>query len=313
MNMIKTTSRLFAALLAALILVPSLPATAAKPQGISITPFEQQINLTSGDTVKSFTVTIVNHTSHLQEINLSARDFGSLNDTGGIVLEGSSPYTQKYGLASWLTLEKDTVDLNPGESADVLVTINNRSSLSPGGHYGAVVATVGNLEPAAGNRVAITQQLVSLVLVDKVGGEHYALKLDSLTHNGNWLHLPSSVTLRFQNPGNVHVVPRGTVELVSPGGMVVAKGIINDESAFVLPETFRELIVPLKSVHSAPPLPGVYQLRVDYRYDGISRTAKKSFALNFIDLGLYVLAGALVALGAWLVFRRWRKRAAKAL
>lgn len=301
-----------AAVLAALtVLVPSVPAAAAaKPQGISITPFEQQIKLTGTDTVKSFTITLANHTRNLQEINLSARDFGSLNDTGGIVLEGNSPYTQKYGLASWLSLEKDTVDLNPGESADVLVTINNRSSLSPGGHYGAVVATIGSLEPSAGNRVAITQQLVSLVLADKVGGEHYDLKLDSLTHNGNWLRLPTSATLRFQNPGNVHVVPRGTVELVSPGGTVVARGIINDESAFVLPETFRELIVPLKAVRHAPPLPGVYRLRVNFRYEGITRTAEKTFTLNFIDLGLYVLAGALILAAVWFGFRYWRKRTA---
>jgi hypothetical protein len=255
---------------------------------------------------KSFDVVLTNHTKSVQELNLATKDFGSLNDTGGIVLEGSNSYSQKYGLASWLSLEKDTVVLQPGESATVLATIDNRSSLQPGGHYGAVVATVGSLDAAQNNHVIINQQLVSLVFVNKVGGEHYDLKLAAIRSNGNWLHLPNEVHLRFQNPGNVHVIPRGIVKLKNSAGQVLAQGIINAESGYVLPETFREIPVQLTTVKKGLPLPGNYQLSVEYRYDGLDHFAVKNKGVFFVNLwGYLVLA---VVLGGSIVIYRKRSR-----
>jgi hypothetical protein len=282
--------------------VPSAQALAAPAArntsgGISLSPFLQQISVQSSDVNKTFTLTLTNHTDALQELDLKTQDFGSLNDTGGILLAGSkSSYSQKYGLASWLSLETDTVVLQPKESHSLTVTVNNRQDLQPGGHYGAVAATVNSLNDQSGNRVVINQQLLSLVLVDKVGGEHYDLKLASMTPNGNWFHFPTVVKLRFQNPGNVHVIPRGLVKLKSPSGRVVAQGIINSESAFILPETFRELYVPLSKVGSAYPLPGLYSIEVDYRYDQINRYAVKQYKLQFIDLGLYMVFAVLMLL-----------------
>ncbi|HWB38849.1 MAG TPA: hypothetical protein VG604_01255 [Candidatus Saccharimonadales bacterium] len=292
------------------LLVASLPSVAAAAPsarntsgGISLSPFLQQLSLKPGDVDKTFTLILSNHTKALQELDLKSQDFGSLNDTGGILLEGvKSSYAQRYGLASWLSLETDTVVLQPGESRHILVTINNRPDLAPGGHYGAVVASVNSLSDQTGNHVVINQQLLSLVLLDKVGGEHYDLKLVGIEPNGNWFKYPSVVKLHFQNPGNVHVVPRGLVKLKSPTGKVIAQGIINSESAFMLPQTFRDIYVPLTKVGSSLPLPGLYSVEVDYRYDGLSRYANKSVYVRFIDLGLYLLL-ALVLVLAW----RFRK------
>lgn len=281
--------------------------------GLSLSPFLQQISMSPTDLDKNFSLTLTNHTAGIQELDLKAQDFGSLNDTGGILLEGaSSRYTQKYGLASWLSLETDTVVLQPGESRSVSVTVNNRPDLQPGGHYGAVAATVNSLTDQSGNRVVINQQLLSLVLVDKVGGEHFDLKLTSVSANGNWLHLPTIVKLRFQNPGNVHVIPRGLVKLKSPDGTVVAQGLINSESAFILPESFREVYVPLTTRGNSVPWPGLYRLEVDYRYDQISHYATKTTPVRFIDLGLYLLLAVMLAAGSWLVKKRHTTRHKKA-
>jgi hypothetical protein len=294
-----TKSKLAVIVLLAGLLWPGL-AAAATPAGITLSPFEQSITIQPGDVAKSFQLSLTNHTKSLQEITLSVRDFGSLNQTGGIALQGSNAYTKKYGLTEWMSLEQSVVDLNAGETARVLVTINNQPSLSPGGHYGAIIASVNSLNQPPVNNVVINQQLVALVLVNKVGGEHYGLKLTDQTNNGNWFHLPGHVTLTFQNPGNVQVVPRGLVKLVSPTGTVVARGQINTGSAFILPETFRQFPVTLTKVGSAHPWPGLYHLEIDYRYDGITNFATRSYFVRFIDLGLYVvLALVLFALFIW--------------
>lgn len=289
-----------------MLVLPSYAKAAGKNTGggISLSPFVQQIAIQPNDAARSYSLVLTNHTDTLQELNLASHDFGSLNDTGGVLLEGSNSFTGKYGLTSWLRLEADTVVLQPKESRAVLVTIDNRSSLQPGGHYGAVVASVSSLSDQTGNHVVVNQQLLSLILVDKVGGEHYDLKLDSVNQNGNWLHLPNDIRLRFQNPGNVHVVPRGIVTLKSPGGRVLAQGIINNESAYILPESFRELFVRLTPVASTVPVPGIYHIQVDYRYDGILRTVSKSYAVRYANAGVYLLAAFLVAIVGFFIWHQ---------
>lgn len=296
-------------------LSPAL-ASAAKPVasqkttgGITISPFLQQLTIQPNDIEKSYNLKLINSTNSIQELRLSIRDFGSLNETGGVLLEGNGNYTKKYGLTSWLQLGADTVILQPKESREVPVTIQNRTSLQPGGHYASVVASVKALDELTGNEVAVNQQLMSLLLVNKTGGEHYALRLTDIEQNGNWITLPSVVKLRFQNPGNVHVVPRGTVVLKSPSGTVLARGVINSESAYVLPETFREIYVPLTKVANDFPSPGLYRIDVEYRYDGINQTAHKSEVVRFINLKLWV--GLTAIIGMILLISRRQKHPPK--
>jgi len=287
-------------------------ATVSQTTGISLSPFERQIAIQPTEAGTTFDLTLTNHTASPQTLNLTARDFGSLNDTGGVLLEGSNNYTKRYGLVPWLTLGANSVVLQPSESQSVPVTIYNRNTLQPGGHYGAIVASVISPNDQNGNNVAINQQVLSLILVDKVGGEHYDLKLDSINQNGNWFQLPNDITLHFQNPGNVQVVPRGLVKLVSPGGTVVAQGIINTESAFILPQAFRRVYVPLTTIAKVTPLPGLYHLEVQYRYDGITNYATKSYIVSFVDLNLYLSLAVLVIAVAWFIKYRRQKLHAKA-
>jgi hypothetical protein len=79
--------------------------------------------------------------------------------------------------------------------------------------------------------------------------------------------LPMGISLRFQNSGNVDIVPRGRAMLVDPFGRVVAKGIINEDSARILPESFRVYHLKLSPL-SAYVLPGPYTVMTEYRFDG---------------------------------------------
>jgi hypothetical protein len=312
-NVASTKHLLFWLLLSVAVVITLAPSVQAlakvspKINAISLSPFLQNVTITASDTTKTFELELTNHSPNLQELDLTTHDFGSLNDSGGIILEGNNDsYAQNYGLAAWLRLENDTVVLKPGESRQVQVNVDNRPDMQPGGHYGAVVASVKNLDDRAGNRVIVNQQLLSLVLVDKQGGEHYNLKLSSVEQNGNWLHLPDDIKLHFQNPGNVHVTPRGLVLLKSPTGTVIARGVINSDSAYILPATFRDMYVRMQPVGHAIPLPGIYHVEVQFRYDGIAQTASKSYAVHFINLKLYAGIILIVLLG-FIVYRIKRK------
>jgi hypothetical protein len=288
---------------------PALASAAANPTptGISLTPFEEQLSLQSTDVVKTFDLTLSNHTGVTQQLNLTTEDFGVSNNNGGIRLEKSSSYAKRYGLAAWMSLAKPSVILASNQSASVAVTISNRSSLTPGGHYGAVVVGI-NSNPNGSNQVAINQQLLSLVLVNKAGGDHYDLALAKAVPNGNWRQLPTAVQLQFNNPGNIHVVPRGLVKLVGPSGTIIAQGVINGQSAFILPGTNRYLGVPLTTVATAKPWPGPYRVVVQYRYDGISVYSTKRYFIDYINLGSYFVLVIIVILGLGGLWYKRRNR-----
>jgi hypothetical protein len=290
-----------------MVAVAALKNSAKIPSGIAISPIEQNIALSSNVAAQQATITLTNHTNTTESLDLSAQDFGPLNNTGAVLLESpKSNYGQQYGLVSWLDLGTNTVTLRPGETQNVPVNIENREDLTPGGHYAAIIATVDNGPNQASDTVAVNQRLLSLLLVDKVGGDHYNLSLQGIAQNGNWLHLPNTVNLNFQNPGNVQVVPRGIVKLKSPSGNVIATGIINTESGYVLPDSFRTMYVSLDTIGHAVPLPGLYHVEVDYRYDGITQYAVQSQVVQFIDIGLYMLVVGLTVLAVWVTKKRYR-------
>jgi hypothetical protein len=207
--------------------------------------------------------------------------------------------------------ETSEVTLEPGEVRSVKVRIENRESLSPGGHYGALVfKTVSPVKPDIPS-VTINQIFSSLVLVKKTGGAVYGLDLVSVEHPDQRFSFGATVVPRFKNPGNVHVVPRGEASVTDPFGRLVYRGVINEGSAIILPETFREFPFKLFPVEKAF-VPGPYVLTLKYRYDGedtFETWSKRSFffppLLTSILAALFTLS--LVAFG---VLRRRGRRTA---
>lgn len=293
-------------------------AVAASGAGFTLSPAMQQIQIRSDQPRVSYALSITNDSQTDQNFVLSAVDFGSLDESGGVAFLGApaSELEHRYGLASWMILEKNTVFVPTKKSVKVTVTIENRQSLPPGGHYGAVLATAVN-DPGtpAGDRVGVKQVVSSLILVTKDGGAQADLKLVSHSGEGSWWSLPGVVTQRFQNTGNVHVVPRGVIELKDPMGRVVKRAAINDGSTVILPESFRQYKTTLQGLKAAV-LPGKYTLVSTYRYDGITTTATLTSSFWYAGQLIVwaVAAGALVAailLGLWLWKRPHRNKRIK--
>lgn len=254
-----------------LILFPrSNPARAQEKQpGFLVSPYFQEINIQKDQASSPFSIDVKNNTGNPAVFRVSVLDFGALDESGGVAFLGSAD-NLKYSLASWVSLPNDTLVLKPGETQTVKGAVENRESLSPGGHYGAIFFKIeddGNGMSANNDPVAFNPSFASLLFARKVGGETYGLSLNNADFAKGPLTLPSRIKLRFQNAGNVHVIPRGIVEISDPLGRQVAKSIINNESSIILPETFR--VFPGTFRQIAPSfIPGRYTLIVNYRYDG---------------------------------------------
>lgn len=249
--------------------------------GLSIGPFLQEVTLQKDQTDASFKITVTNTTPVELPLRLSVVDFGAADEAGGInFLPNADNLERKYGLASWMRLEKDALVLAPGSSQQVLVTIDNRESLSPGGHYGAVIFEVdkerraGEIQP----KVNFTKAVSTLVLAKKIGGERRSITLSGSLWSGPPFALPKEVKLRFLNNGNVHATPSGDVTLTDTFGRTLSSGKINTQATVILPESLR--VYPVKLVQQGTLwLPGWVTVTTRYRTNEADRyvTTSTSF------------------------------------
>jgi hypothetical protein len=121
--------------------------------------------------------------------------------------------------------------------------------------------------------------------------------------------MPDAIQLRFQNTGNVHVTPRGTVKISDPLGRVIESGIINQQSSIELPETFRLFPTKLADLSSAF-IPGRYNLNIAYRYDGkddFSYASSSFFLIPPLFIVLLVIFVLLIAFLAYIYFKKKKK------
>ncbi len=282
------------------------------PKGLTVNPAFEEIVLDTETKTKDFFIFLQNTTDTTMILRIKVLDFGSLDESGGVAFLGATnDVTKKYALASWIRPETDVVILEPGESKKILITIENRESLSSGGHYGALTfqreSNTSSDIKTGEDTVAINQLFSALLFVKKIGGEIYHLDLKEWKYQNNHFSFQNNIQLRFQNSGNVHLVPRGTVIISDPFNRVVAKGVINEESAIILPETFRIYTVVLRNIAFSF-VPGKYTAEISYRYDGQEIFSTSSFSFDFFPfpatLGSLIFIGGL----SWYVARYWKKR-----
>lgn len=310
---------LTAVFLCATTLAPTLRLYAAvngqgDTKGITISPPLKEVVLGPGLLEAHIKISISNTTGSDVSVNLRLVDFEAANEFGAVTFSPSGAPSPKYGLVHWMSLTGgDTLTIPNGKTADIPVKINNSSDLSPGGHYGAVIASVKGPTNAGSNTVGLTQEIVSLLFVKKLGGEKYGLELTDLKAVGS-ASLLEEVSLRFKSTGNVHVVPRGYVEVTDSKGKLVAKGIINPESTLVMPDTSRQFVTIMQPIANAN-RGGKYKVTAYYRYDEQAEFSSKSiFFTRPLASGrtfVIVIAGiSAVSFGLFVWLRR-RKRSRK--
>ena len=262
-----------------------------KTSAITIEPFLQQINIQSGQRQPTFFINVKNNTPGLYNFKARVVDFGSLNETGGVLFAGnqSNELVKKYGLAKWLVVSNPIQTLAGGQTVKLNFTVDNRSDLAPGGHYAAIILTdISRHGQSSLPRVGLQNNISSLIFANKTDGAKHGLSLISINDNHQLLTTANEVRLKFKNTGNVHVVPRGEVKIIGPFGKVVGKASINNESAIILPESERTFIVKLHSTSSAF-LPGHYKTFVEYRYDGQAKTNQAKISHFYVGWPIIIL------------------------
>lgn len=104
-----------------IVCLPAVAMSATKPTGLVLTPAFQTVQIKTNDGRLPFELSITNRDTSAQTFALSAIDFGSLDEEGGVAFLGApaSELEHKYGLAAWLELSQKSVVVSPGQTVKV--------------------------------------------------------------------------------------------------------------------------------------------------------------------------------------------------
>jgi hypothetical protein len=280
---------------------------------ITIDPVYQQVIVKPSPDTQQFSFKITNHTKSAQTFSLKAVDFGSLNDTGGVAFIGvkTPDLNYKYALSPWIKVENKSIVVGPGQTLKQSVLITDVHSMPPGGHYGAIfIQPQKSNEQGQSSKVEVSQVVSSLVFVNKVGGDVYKLDLESNKSNQSLFKLPSKVTLRFHNGGNIHLVPRGKITINDSKGRIIREGLVNEDSGIMLPESNRQFVSIMQN-RAMSWLPGNYYLNVKFRYDGKDSYTVKTIKFFYFGKVLIYVLPILIVLGLIVFFivkkSMWKK------
>lgn len=166
-----------------------------------------------------------------------------------------APGTTDWSCASWIQVVPQELDIPPGQSQQVRLSVAVPSG-TLGGHYAMVFF---ESSPSYVERgVGVNFRIGSLVQVTVPGTEVYQAKLADFLVDG------SKARLHLFNDGNLLIRPQGKIKVFSLDGRQqkkVAQLPFNPTGLGVLPKTLRVFTVPLDTL----PI-GQYHLRAEIDY-----------------------------------------------
>jgi len=209
---------------------------------LTISPPLFQLTLSPGEAWSS-AIKVLNNNPYDIDVHASAMNFEVQGEGGtGRFTPVTGNATTSYSLASWLTVPKEPIHIPKEKTGMIPFTLNVPENAEPGGHYGAILT--GNQPGSAGkgNVVSVSSSISSLFLV-KVNGDLIEKgDIREFSLDKYFFQEPKvKFKLRFENKGNVHLLPRGEIAIYNMWGKERGKILVNQESDFgnVLPASIR--------------------------------------------------------------------------
>ncbi len=204
---------------------------------ITLIPPSLEIGLKPG-TVYNTEIKLYNETAAAIELYTEKVNFGAVGETGRPAFDFNTDTS--VGLVSWMDIEEGPITVQPGERYQVPLTIITPANADPGGHYATVFF---GTSPPADSQVNISSKVGTLVLA-RVDGE--VIEQGSIAEFGTesgatvYSRLPIELYARFQNAGNVHLKPAGTITFKNMLGQEVDTIEFNAKNGATLPDTIRK-------------------------------------------------------------------------
>lgn len=237
-------TQLFASIIALSLL---LPGSAFAQEGLSLTvsPPLYQFTLSPDETWAS-SIKISNANSYDLDIYITPVNFTSVGEEGKgrfIPLGPEDTPTSTHSLASWIEIDEGPVKVPRGESVRVPFFVTAPEGAEPGGHYASLLIGTRPIEETNTEVGVKVSSLISALLFARVSGdivEEGRIRQFS-TKETLYEEPRAEFTLRFENIGNVHLIPRGDIIIYNMWGKERGRINVNKDANFgnVFPGSIR--------------------------------------------------------------------------
>ncbi|MFC1687060.1 hypothetical protein ACFL0L_00585 [Patescibacteria group bacterium] len=203
---------------------------------LTLIPPSLELGLTPNQS-SQVAIKLFNEEAKAVELYTEARNFDARGETGQPEFDFNS---DSFGLSSWMQMESGPIVLGAGERYEVPVTITPPLGADPGGHYAAVFFST---SPPEDGQVRISSKVGTLVLATVEGDiqENGEIAQFILKDGQKVLtRLPVEFITRFQNTGNIHLKPTGTITVSNLFGKMVTELDFNTAQGATLPSTTRK-------------------------------------------------------------------------
>lgn len=274
-------------------------------QGLEISPPLLDLKADPGQTIKS-EIRVRNVTKDTLVVKAQFEDFVASGEDGQPKILLNPDEKSPYSIKDWLGAT-ETVTLAPEQRETIPITINVPQDASPGGHYG-VVRFTGAPPELEGTGVSLSASVGTLILVNVSGDVKESASIEELfvSKDGKRASLfeygPLDFTLRIENDGNIHLQPKGTIQVTNMFGKTVYLSQLNQDSRNVLPGSIRKFEQSMGNKL----LFGPYKLKADVVYGSNSQITSDTVTFWVIPYKI-ILGILLTILIVVFIFRRYNR------
>ncbi len=206
-------------------------------EAITLIPPSLEFTIAPGETIET-KIKLFNEEQVAKQLYTEAANFTAAGETGNPQYDFSVPVE---GLSAWIQMEPGPIVMQPGDRVEVPVKIAVPADADPGGHY-AILAFSSNAPDQETTGLAISASLGALFLVNVEGDviERGTIQELALDHPSDTLtRLPANFIVRYNNSGNVHLRPTGTIVISNMFNKVTDTIEVNPGKGATLPDSIR--------------------------------------------------------------------------
>lgn len=213
--------------------------------GLSVSPTIQRSGNLEPGTTYTNRLLIENNGEKPFDFHMTAEPYSVENITYAPIYSVKNAFTQ---IVNWITFNDYKSHLEPGESSEVVYTVNVPEDVPGGGQYAIIFAETDNL--SSSDESIKTTAKAGTILVARINGDTRLTGEIKKTSIPMFLLAPPvSATAMFENSGNVDADARMTLKIEKYiTGELIYDGSADPLEKTILPDTTRELTVSWANV-----------------------------------------------------------------
>lgn len=235
-------------------------------------------------------IKIINNDNEEKELVITAQDFIAKGEEGQQEFLAPDPERKTFSLTSWIKPEKESFVIGPNQEKEININIEIPASAEAGGHYAALFIGPKEATTTPG-MVTTIGKIGSLFLLRIEGPITEKTEIKEFSSSASFYHSgPINFLLRLENQGNVHLKPKGKIEIKDIFNKKIEEIDANPKEGNVLPQSIRKY----ESSWNKKWMIGKYTALADISYGNSNQIIQKEISFWVIPVAKILIGLAIL-------------------